>query len=262
MSIQVGNTLGEFTITKGLSDAGGFADIFEATAPNGTPVAVKVLRDGADDLCQYLFRNEAQILQQLAQRDHPHIVKCIAADTAADHPFIVMERLQSDLYSKIPAPGNVIPSGNATRFIHQACSALIPIHECGWVHHDVHPHNMLFASGDAIKLIDFGIAYAPDEPKPDRKLGIDLFLSPEVRGGTRDDPRSDLYSLGMTYFWLLTSRRFVRHLTDPLPDVEEYAGVKISDTQQHVLTRLCEKTADDRFATASEALDAIADAMT
>ena len=183
MALNAGEKVGPFTIIRLISKEGGFADIYEAAwEEKKTTVALKVLRDNPDKYAAGLFRTEARILEELAPLNHPAIVRWLASGNDGPRRFLAMEKLEKDVFSTLKI--KPMPPEEATRLILQVCDALVPIHDHGFIHHDLHTHNLLWDGKGNVKLTDFGIAYVPGEEKPPRKLGIDQYMSPEeVRRG-------------------------------------------------------------------------------
>jgi serine/threonine protein kinase len=247
---------GDFTIVKTISKAGGFADIYEATwGHDGSTVALKVLRPGADKIVTRLFRNECDVLQRLLDAKNSHVVQWRSSGNVGDQHFLAMEKMHGDIGNQLTL--KPMTPERATEIVVQVCEALVPVHAMGVVHHDVQPFNMLLDAEGRIKLGDFGIAYSKDEPAPGRRLGIDKYLSPEQREMKRSVPRSDQYSLALGYFQFLTGRQFIRHLTEEMPDPNAYGGKDIPADCIAVLKRMLSRKAEDRFASIEQPLSAL-----
>ncbi len=170
-------------------------------------VAVKIVRLGfsLDDERRGAFierfRREAQIAGRLT---HPHIV-AVHDVGVGDEPFIVMEYFQGQSLSRLL--GKRLFDLEETRLIvRQLASALGYAHRLGVVHRDVKPANVLYAPGPLIKLVDFGIAKidAPELTATGEVIGTPTYMSPEIFSGDPVDGRSDLFSLGVILYQLLT----------------------------------------------------------
>lgn len=226
-------------------------------------VAIKVVRLGfsLDDAQRHnfleRFRREAKIAGNLA---HPHIVGVYDIDFSGDEPFIAMEYFPGIGLSQLVERG--LPSENEVRLIiRQLASALDYAHSEGVVHRDIKPANVLYQPGPVIKLVDFGIAKieALELTATGEFIGTPSYMSPEIFSGEPVDGRSDLFSLGVILYLLLTgerpfeattvSRTIYRVLHDePKPPSEARPGV--SPLWDVVCARLLEKKPDDRYRSA------------
>ncbi|PIY51469.1 MAG: hypothetical protein COZ06_04695 [Armatimonadetes bacterium CG_4_10_14_3_um_filter_66_18] len=174
----------------------------------GRMVAVKVLRQGCVSDQQFCrsFQQEAQAAANLA---HPHIAAVHDIGRDGDALYMVMELVRGrDLKQLIDEEAPLAPD-RAVAIAKQIAEALQVAHAAGIVHRDVKPHNVLITSEDRVKVCDFGIAKAisSDSLSQTRSLiGTANYLSPEQALGKPCVPASDLYSLGVVLFELLTGR--------------------------------------------------------
>ncbi|MBW2524407.1 MAG: protein kinase [Deltaproteobacteria bacterium] len=181
-----------------------------------TPVAVKVLRPDASDDSRHRFLREARAASRI---DNEHVARVFDVGKLADGtPFMVMELLEGrDLDDLLYEEDRPLPIATAVGFALQACEALAAAHRRGVVHRDVKPANLFITSSDldepCIKLLDFGISKMPAKADAGSDaltltgscLGSPLFMSPEQLLSCRSvDRRSDLWSLGVSLFELLT----------------------------------------------------------
>ncbi len=191
---------------------------------------------------------------------HPHIVSIFGAGVHEGKPYIIMERFRGVDLAKIqngprPKPRKVLP------FIRRCASALSHAHSLNILHRDLKPANLMTAKGDA-RIIDFGIARVAD-PDGERltRSGYTpvggIFTAPELIENPRlEDPRSDIYSLGACWFWLITGqsptgRSWEKHLHDTDGIDDEYAAL-VFKTLEPLNERL--QTAD-ALATEIQALE-------
>ncbi len=172
-------------------------------------VAVKILRgDFTDDpLFRERFRQEAQAAANLS---HPNIVTVYDYGLADGHPYIVMEYVPGPhlkAYIRSHAP---LPVEEALSLAVQACAAIGYAHRAGLVHCDVKPQNLLVAEGLRLKVTDFGIARALSTIRPDEHndlvWGSPQYFAPEQAAGKPPQPASDVYSLGIILYEMLTGR--------------------------------------------------------
>ncbi|MEI8132997.1 MAG: protein kinase [Leptolinea sp.] len=172
-------------------------------------VAIKVLRPdfSKDDTFRERFRQEARAAANIS---HPNIVTVHDFGLDNDRLFIVMEYVPgTDLKSMLRQHGP-FSLDEAIPVILQACAGLGYAHRSGIVHCDVKPHNMLVTPEGQLKVTDFGIARAlagihPDE-KSDVVWGSPQYFSPEQASGAAPSPASDVYSLGVVLYEMLTGR--------------------------------------------------------
>ena len=250
---------------------GGFSRVYRAHQEQfARDVAIKVLDiDTLDERGQRRFIRECQATGRLAS--HPFIVSVFDAGVApTSNPYIVMEfcsggSLASRLLSQGPLPvTDVIDIGR------KMCDALAAAHALSIMHRDVKPANILVTNYGEPALADFGIAFATDSSRSvgTEALTVD-YAPPEVLEGDEPDARSDLYSLGVTLYTLLTGRapyntgpraplaqQLLRILRDPVPMVERKdVGVGLRD----LIGSLMAKQPDERPLTAALASSMFAD---
>jgi beta-lactam-binding protein with PASTA domain len=189
---------------------GGMATIFRATDTKlGREVAVKVLRPefGADPQFVERFEREAQAAASLS---HPNIVQVYDYGTDAAGPYIVMEQVSGgDLSSALGKRGSLPPSAVANTG-QQVADALAAAHAAHLVHRDIKPSNILLSPDGRVQVADFGIAQVAAGSSVTATgitLGSVLYFSPEQARGDTATPASDIYSLGLVMYEMLTGQR-------------------------------------------------------
>lgn len=227
-------------------------------------VAVKVLREGTsrDPTFQGRFRQEAKAAANLS---HPNIVT--VHDFGLDHGqlFLVMEYVPgTDLKTLIKQRGHFSPE-EAVPLIIQACAGIGYAHRSGLVHCDVKPQNMLVTPDMRLKVADFGIARALATIQPDEKSdvvwGSPQYFAPEQASGSAPAPASDVYSLGIILYEMLTgslpfhsdsAAELTRlHIEEEPPPLSEMIP-GISATLEKILAKVLSKEPSQRYRTADQ----------
>lgn len=175
------------------------------------------------------FDRFLQEYELIADIDHPNIVRIYDLGVGDDHAHIAMEYLDGgDLKQRIAAG---IKERDAVRYLQQIASALAEVHKVGILHRDLKPGNIMLRSDDSVALIDFGLAkrmrLAMEITGSGEIFGTPYYMSPEQGHGNGIDLRSDVYSLGVIFFEMLTGLKpfrgdsamgiIFRHANDPVP---------------------------------------------
>jgi tetratricopeptide (TPR) repeat protein len=210
-----GGRIGPFKILQQIGE-GGFGSVFEAEQehPVKRRVALKVIKLGMDTR-EVIARFEAE-RQALALMDHPHIARVLdAGATDSGRPYFVMELVKGEPISSYCSK-HKLPIAERLQLFGQVCEAVQHAHTKGIIHRDLKPNNVLVSTQDDrpfAKVIDFGIAKATSGRLTDKTLftemnlmmGTPLYMSPEQAEGSADiDTRTDIYSLGVILYELLT----------------------------------------------------------
>lgn len=168
-------------------------------------VTVKILRPEyiSDEDFIRRFRREAQAVASLS---HPNIVSIYDVGQEDDTHYLVMEYINGDNLKNIIKQQGFLPPAQAVQIARQIAEALEHAHDNNIVHRDVKPHNILITTGGKAKLTDFGIAQATAATytQTDTIVGSVHYLSPEQAKGEMGTPKSDIYSLGVVLYEMLT----------------------------------------------------------
>jgi len=173
------------------------------------PVAIKILRQdySKNEDFRERFRLEAKAAANLS---HPNIVTVHDFGFDSDRLYLVMEFVPGTDLKTILKDRVRLPIDDAVNIIIQAASGIGYAHRAGLVHCDVKPHNMLVTPDQRVKVTDFGIARAMASIQPDERhdvvWGSPLYFSPEQAAGGPPSPASDVYSLGVVLYELVTGR--------------------------------------------------------
>jgi serine/threonine protein kinase len=216
---KAGDTIGRYKLLEQIGEGGcGVVYMAEQLEPVRRRVALKVIKLGMDTK-QVVARFEAE-RQALALMDHPNIAKVLdAGATASGRPFFVMELVRGRKITEFCDEKRLSTDERLKLFI-SVCHAVQHAHQKGIIHRDLKPSNILVTIIDGVpvpKVIDFGIAKATShQPLTDKTLftsfeqfiGTPAYMSPEQAevSGVDVDTRSDIYSLGVLLYELLTSR--------------------------------------------------------
>ena len=253
---------GRYQVVRKLG-AGGMANVYLAEDQElGRRVAIKILneRHANDEQFVERFRREAK---NAAALSHPNIVSIYDRGEAEGTYYIAMEYLDGRslkelILSRGPAPLNV-----AIEYVRQILSALRFAHRHGIVHRDIKPHNVLVDAEGRVKVTDFGIARAGASQMTEAGsiVGTAQYLSPEQARGTNVDQRSDLYSLGIVLYELLTGTLpfngdtpveiAMKHLSQT-PELPSVLRPELPRELDLVVTRALAKDPDERYQSADE----------
>ncbi len=209
---------------------GGMSVVYRAQKPDGTEVALKIL-DATDEWIARKFLQEGNI--GAALRGHPNIRivydLCYSQDR---RPYLVMEYVEGTSLRRMM--GTRLPLPQIIALIGQTCEALEFAHQHRIVHRDIKPENILVTHEGMVKVTDFGIAKLTSAVTvtSDRIVGTPEYISPEQAKGEEVGPTSDIYSLGVVLYELLTGQ-----VPFPLPQVSEtqdQRGAAYTVIRQHI----------------------------
>jgi tRNA A-37 threonylcarbamoyl transferase component Bud32 len=225
------------------------------------------LRPGLDrDLVLARFRKEVQAVGSLR---HDHIIRAHDAGADADGPYLVMEYLNGVSLKELVKQHGPMPTAEACALIRQAALGLQAAHDRDLVHRDIKPSNLMLARvnpGTArVVVIDWGLVKRMGEPSSPGLLGTPDYMSPEqIQNSQGVDIRADIYSLGVTLYYLLTGaapfqdrineEKLVAHQKEPFPAISRS---EIPAAASAILSRMVAKDPADRFATPREVADAL-----
>jgi eukaryotic-like serine/threonine-protein kinase len=248
--------------------SGGMCKIYLAESERAGAMVVLKVFSQVPDVSERLvgFDRFIQEYEIVAGLNHPNIVHIYDLGIADDHAYIAMEHFPAgDLRSRMKMP---LAPRTAVHFLAQIASALDAIHAVGVLHRDLKPANVMLRVDGTLCLIDFGLAKANEleaELTGSREIfGTPYYMSPEQGHAELIDARSDLYSLGVVFYEMLIGRKpytgstamevIYKHKRAELPPIEpQYAAY------EPMLRRLLAKEPVDRFQSARELLDAVAE---
>lgn len=269
---MIGKSILNYEI-KSLIGLGGMGSVYLAEHTQvSRKVAIKSLLPQfiSNDEIRLRFKNEASTLAHL---QHPNIVGLFDYLEDSSGMFLIMEYVEGtpldEFIANVTGP---MPEERAIPIIKEILSAFSYAHQKGIIHRDIKPANIIITKNDGAKILDFGIARILGDgnhnlTKTGTQMGTVFYMSPEQVQGKKLDIRSDIYSLGVTFYQMLTGINPYNGLTteyevyskivkEDLPPLQEiYPGVP--DYLSSIISKALEKDPDNRFQTCEEFLDAI-----
>ena len=255
--------LGRYEIIEKIGE-GGMAVVYKAKDRLlNRYVAIKILRPEFTRDEQFIenFRRESQAAAGLS---HPNIVNVYDVGREGNINFIVMELVDGKPLSQLIEEKGKLDYKEAINITKQVASALSLAHKNQIIHRDVKPHNILITSQGTAKLADFGIARAVSQSSiqgnDDKIMGSVHYFSPEQARGAYVDERSDIYSLGIVLYEMLTGKVpfdgdspitiALMHINDPVPKVQG-----IPPQLEKIIEKATDKYQSNRYKTADEMIE-------
>ncbi len=244
-------------------DSGGMADIYKALCKKtNCVVAVKILKECFSDKKEYIerFKREAESVFSL---DHENIVRVTDIGHDEGAYYMVMEYIEGPTLKAIIDERKRLDEKEAVEYAIQLCCALTAAHKKGIIHRDIKPHNVLIDKDGTIKLTDFGIAksVASKEEKEHELIGSVHYISPEQAKGERADTRSDIYSMGIMLYEMLTGELphtgvktvsvALKHINEQIVPPAELRH-EISKSVNNIVLKATGKNKRDRYQSAAD----------
>lgn len=256
--------LGQYSLTKKLGE-GGMGTVYAASHRMlRRPTAVKLIRGDQDEQVIRRFEREVQLTSQLT---HPNTIMVYDYGRTAEGVFYyAMEYLEGTDVAALVHRFGPLPGGRAIHLLLQACGSLAEAHSRGLIHRDITGANLFVCERggefDVLKVLDFGLVKsqgAENEKlsRVDAVIGTPSYIAPETLTDSESaSPRSDVYSLGIAAYMMLTGKEpftggtamqiCVAHMTLPPPPFSTFENVNASPQLQSVILRCLEKAPGDR----------------
>lgn len=261
---NIGQVLDDrYEITE-LIGVGGMADVYKGKdIVENKIVAIKILKTEFSDNEEFLsrFRNESKAIALLS---HPNIVKIYDVGFSENLKYIIMEYIDGMTLKDYIQEEKALKWKDAVHFMIQILRALQHAHEKGIVHRDIKPQNIMMLNDGTIKVMDFGIAkFARETGKTatDQAIGSVHYISPEQARGEDTDEKSDIYSVGVMLYEMLTGQKpfdsdnsvsiAVMNIND-IPKRPRAVNPNVPAGLEEIILKAMEKNPLDRYQSASE----------
>lgn len=260
MAEKIGN---RYTLVKHIGE-GGMADVYLAVDTIlKREVAVKILRGELNNDPVNLARFQKEALA-ISNTSHPNIVEIFDVGEDQGKNYIVMEYVRGKTLKQLIKQRGICPTDEAVNIMKQLVSATANAHKMGIIHRDIKSQNVLVKDDGTVKLSDFGIAYTSDAAgltQTKTVMGSVHYLAPELAKGQLCTPQSDIYSLGIVFYELLTGdvpyhgdnavEIALKHLHNDVPFVRDF-NPEIPQSVENIIIRATARNKDLRFKSAME----------
>lgn len=270
MDKLIGKRLDGRYLIQSLVGVGGMANVYRGVdEKTGNAIAVKVLKEEFLDNEELVrrFKNESKAISIL---DHPNIVKVYDVSVTDRLQYIVMEYVDGiTLKEYLKQRGGALTWKETVHFATQVLGALQHAHSKGIIHRDVKPQNIMLLADGSIKMMDFGIARfsrAQSQTVSDKAIGSVHYISPEQAKGDKTDARTDLYSVGVMLYEMLSGRLpfdgdgavsiAIMQISDKAKPLAQVAP-NVPEGLRQITEKAMEKDPAKRYQSAQEMLDAI-----
>jgi len=257
----LGKNLGHYQLVR-LLGAGGMGAVYEGTdTQTDARVAVKVMRGelGENSEALHRFRREAHVAGEIA---HPNVARVIDSGSAEEIHYLVMEYIDGRSLRDLIQEKGRIAGTRSLDIIRQTVKGLQAALDHGCIHRDIKPENLMLTNDGLVKIVDFGLARRESSDSfktaTGAVMGTPHYMPPEQASGRNVDHRSDIYSLGATFYHLLTGQTPFKgdsaiaiiqmHMANE-PQAITHWNPNVPEAICQVVYRMMRKTPDERFQT-------------
>lgn len=256
---------------------GGMSAVYKATDPNlKRVVAVKMIHTHLSDNPDFVKRFEEEAAA-VAQLRHPGIIQVYDFNQDDDVYYMVLEFVPGetiqDHLKRLNENNRRLPVNKVMEYMANICDAVDYAHQRGMIHRDIKPANIMLNTQGQVILMDFGIAKIVGGQRHTATgavVGTAMYMSPEQIRGEQPDRRSDIYSLGVTLFEMVSGQPpfqadsamtlMMMHVNDPVPDPRKL-NPEVPDELIAIINKALAKNPNDRYQTAAEMASALRSAL-
>jgi len=269
----IGKTLGNRYVIEEILGQGGMSAVYKATDPNlKRVVAIKVIHPHLSDNPDFVKRFEEEAAA-VAQLRHPGIIQVHDFNREDDLYYMVLEFVPGetiqDHLKRLNASGRKLSPTKAIEYMAAICDAVDYAHQRGMIHRDIKPANLMLTTTGQVILMDFGIAKivgGQGHTATGAVVGTAMYMSPEQIKGEQVDRRTDIYSLGVTLFEMVSGRPpfeadsamtlMMMHVNDPVPNPKAL-NPEVPDGLVKVINKALAKDPNKRYQTAAQMASAL-----
>ncbi len=269
----IGKKLSNRYLIEELLGQGGMSAVYKASDPNlKRIVAIKLIHSHLSNEPDFVQRFEEEA-SAVAQLRHQGIIQVYDFNKEGDDYYMVMEFVPGETFQehlkRLNRDGRQLSAQKAVEYMADICDAVDYAHRRGMIHRDIKPANLMLSTHDQAILMDFGIAKIVGGQRHTATgavVGTAMYMSPEQIRGEHADRRTDIYSLGVTLFEMLSGRPpfqadsamtlMMMHINDPVPDLKKL-NPDVPDDLAAVINKALAKNPNDRYQTAAEMASAL-----
>ncbi len=273
----IGKSLSNRYLIEELLGQGGMSAVYKATDPNlKRVVAIKMIHTHLSNDPDFVKRFEEEATA-VAQLRHPNIIQVYDFNRDDDVYYMVLEFVPGetlqDHLKRLNQGGRRLSVTSAMEYIASACDAVDYAHQRGMIHRDIKPANLMLNTLGQVILMDFGIAKIVGGQRHTATgavVGTAMYMSPEQIKGEQPDRRTDIYSLGVTLFELVSGQPpfdadsamtlMMMHINDPVPDPRKL-NPDVPDDLVAVINKALAKDPNERYQTAAQMAAALRNAL-
>lgn len=273
----IGKKLSNRYLIEEMLGQGGMSSVFKASDPNlKRVVAIKMIHTHLSNNPDFVTRFEEEAAA-VAQLRHPGIIQVYDFNRDDDVYYMVLEFVPGETIQahlkRLNDANRRLSANNAMEYMASICDAVDYAHQRGMIHRDIKPANLMLNILGQVILMDFGIAKIVGSQRHTATgavVGTAMYMSPEQIKGEQPDRRTDIYSLGVTLFEMVSGRPpfeadsamtlMMMHMNDPVPNARSL-NPDIPDALVAVINKALAKNPDQRFQTAAQMAAALRNAM-